>query len=134
MKNSAMKSRSMKLLVLFALLLMCTHALALTATVNGITWTYTVSNGEASVGGGSSSSPAVPRKTKGAIKIPSELGGFSVTSIGNYAFSSCSQLTSVTIPNIYTKMLDKNTKIVIAQLGNDAGIIGAAFLGLESLA
>ena len=31
-------------------------------------------------------------------------------------------------------MLDKNTKIVIAQLGNDAGIIGAAFLGLESLA
>ncbi len=33
---------------------------------------------------------------------------------------------------VYTKMLDKNTKIVIAQLGNDAGIIGAAFLGLES--
>ncbi|MBQ5317121.1 MAG: ROK family protein [Oscillospiraceae bacterium] len=35
---------------------------------------------------------------------------------------------------VYTRMLDNNTKIVIAKLGNDAGIIGAAFLGLESLA
>ena len=30
---------------------------------------------------------------------------------------------------VYTRMLEKNTKITIAQLGNDAGIIGAAFLG-----
>jgi glucokinase len=30
---------------------------------------------------------------------------------------------------IYTKMLTKNTEIVLAKLGNDAGIIGAAFLG-----
>jgi glucokinase len=30
---------------------------------------------------------------------------------------------------IYTKMLQKNTEIVLAKLGNDAGIIGAAFLG-----
>lgn len=30
---------------------------------------------------------------------------------------------------IYTKNSDKNAKIVIAKLGNDAGIIGAAFLG-----
>ncbi len=32
---------------------------------------------------------------------------------------------------IYSKHSAKNTEIVIAQLGNDAGIIGAAFLGLE---
>lgn len=32
---------------------------------------------------------------------------------------------------VYTKNSAKNTKIVIAQLGNDAGIIGAAFLGLS---
>ena len=31
---------------------------------------------------------------------------------------------------IYTKTSAKNTEIVIAKLGNDAGIIGAAFLGL----
>ena len=30
---------------------------------------------------------------------------------------------------VYTRTLDKNTEIVIAKLGNDAGIIGAAFLG-----
>lgn len=32
---------------------------------------------------------------------------------------------------VYTKNSPKNTEIVIAQLGNDAGIIGAAFLGLN---
>lgn len=30
---------------------------------------------------------------------------------------------------VYTRMLDKNTEITVASLGNDAGIIGAAFLG-----
>jgi glucokinase len=30
---------------------------------------------------------------------------------------------------VYTRSLTKNTEIVIAELGNDAGIIGAAFLG-----
>lgn len=30
---------------------------------------------------------------------------------------------------VYTRMLDKNTEITVAKLGNDAGIIGAAFLG-----
>ncbi|MGN0601645.1 MAG: ROK family protein [Oscillospiraceae bacterium] len=34
---------------------------------------------------------------------------------------------------VYTKNSAKNTEIVIAQLGNDAGIIGAAFLGLERM-
>ena len=31
---------------------------------------------------------------------------------------------------IYTRNSKKNTEIVIAKLGNDAGIIGAAFLGM----
>ena len=31
--------------------------------------------------------------------------------------------------DVYTRDSAKNTEIVIAQLGNDAGIIGAAFLG-----
>lgn len=33
---------------------------------------------------------------------------------------------------VYTRASDKNTEIVIAKLGNDAGIIGAAFLGAAS--
>ena len=32
---------------------------------------------------------------------------------------------------VYTKNSEKNTEIVIAKLGNDAGLIGAALLGLE---
>jgi glucokinase len=34
---------------------------------------------------------------------------------------------------IYTKMLEKNTRVELAKLGNDAGIIGAAFLGNNSI-
>ena len=75
-----------------------------TETVNGIKWTYTVENGYASVGGGSSSSPAVPTTTAGAVSIPSSLGGYSVVSIGSYAFSGCKMLTNVTIPESVTSI------------------------------
>ncbi|MGN1133666.1 MAG: ROK family protein [Oscillospiraceae bacterium] len=40
-------------------------------------------------------------------------------------------LKELVAQEIYSKHSAKNTEIVIAQLGNDAGIIGAAFLGLE---
>ena len=68
-----------------------------TAIVDGIEWTYTVSNGEASIG--DSLSPAISTNTIGDITIPSAFGTCSVKSIGNNAFSDCSKLTSVTIPD-----------------------------------
>ena len=74
-----------------------------TATVNGIEWRYTVSNGKASVGG-SSSVTAVDTSISGAITIPSRLGGYTVTSIGYYAFENCLKLTSVTIPDSVTSI------------------------------
>ena len=73
--------------------------MAETETVNGITWTYTVSDGKATVGGGSDSTPAVSTATTGAITIPFSLGGYPVTSIGNYAFYNCRGLTTVAIPD-----------------------------------
>lgn len=73
--------------------------LATTATVDGITWTYTVSNGEATVGGGSSSSPAIATSTSGAITVPTTLGGAPVTGIAQYAFYNCANLVKVVMPN-----------------------------------
>ena len=67
------------------------YSIADTETVDGITWEYTVfSNCRATLG--IRSNNAVPISTQGAITIPALLGGYPVTSIGNYAFSGCSGL------------------------------------------
>ena len=97
-----MNLKNLKIAVAVSVLVCVPSALALTETVNGITWTYTVSNGEASVGGGSGT--AVPTATTGAITIPSTLGGYPVTTIGYSAFRGCSGLTSVTIPEGVTSI------------------------------
>ena len=86
-----------------AMVMMTDGVLADTPTVNGITWAYTVYNGEAEIYGGWWI-PAIPRTTTGAITIPSSLGGYPVTSIGEYAFKDCSGLTSVTIGNSVTSI------------------------------
>ena len=94
-----------KLIVLIGGVVFAAYTLsAATATVDGITWTYTVSNGKASLGGGSSLGPAIPTSTSGAITIPSTLGGYSVTTISSYAFSGCSGLTGVTISDGVTNI------------------------------
>ena len=66
-----------------------------TEIVDGIEWNFTISGWGAILGDGSV--PAVPTSTTGAITIPTSLGDCPVTSIGDYAFYSCSNLTSVTI-------------------------------------
>ena len=62
-----------------------------TEVVDGIKWTFTISEGEATV-------EVVPEETVGGIAIPSVLGGYPVTCIGDCAFEGCSGLTSATIP------------------------------------
>ncbi len=101
------------------LLATVTAVFADTEVVDGIEWTYTVSDGKVRIDG-------ISYSTAGDITIPSELGGYpvsqirdyafrwregltsvaipdSVTSIGNYAFSDCTGLTSVTIPGSVTR-------------------------------
>jgi hypothetical protein len=47
---------------------------------------------------------AIDATTAGAITIPSQVNGFTVTSIGENAFSECEGLTSVKIPNSVTSI------------------------------
>ena len=58
-------------------------------TVDGITWNYQVTNGEAIPYRTDVGVTAVPKDTEGAITIPRTLGGYPVTSIGYCAFYKC---------------------------------------------
>ena len=72
----------------------------LKAVVDGYTWTYRVSNGEAEIVAekdGKFSCAVSPIPT-GSISIPSTLGGAKVTSIGNEALRDCKGLEAVLIP------------------------------------
>ena len=70
-------------------------------TVDGFTWSYRVSNGEAIIMKleKGHESCAVSPTPKGHFTIPSTLGGVKVTGIGGYAFVFCSEMTSVTLPD-----------------------------------
>ena len=62
-----------------------------TATVNRASWTYDVDEeGRATVTGG---------PNKGDVVIPEMLGGHPVAAIGEKAFSMCSEVSSMTIPD-----------------------------------
>lgn len=93
----------MKRLMLCAVALAAFCARAATEMVDGITWTYTVTDGKACIYGDLYSA-AIPKTTSGAITIPSTLGGFPVTRIGNFAFFGCRDITGVTIPNEVTSV------------------------------
>ena len=60
-------------------------------------YTYTVSNGKATIAAGNKS-------LKGNVTIPSKLGGYPVTAIGDSAFINLSGIKSVTIPNSVTRI------------------------------
>lgn len=81
---------------MMALSLVPFAASADTETVGSVTWTYSVSNGEAII----TKSSAMT----GDLVIPSTLGGYPVSSIDSHAFYRCMGLTSVTIPSSVTSI------------------------------
>jgi hypothetical protein len=74
------------------------QAAAETETVDGVEWTYSVAEGQATVGSGNWGGPAVSRFLSGSLAVPSVLGGRPVTALAAYAFQNCSNLTEVAIP------------------------------------
>ncbi len=61
-----------------------------------ITWTYRVVDGEAELFNRGYS--VIPAGTSGEVTVPSAFGDYKVTSVGVGAFSGCSRLTKVTLP------------------------------------
>ena len=68
-------------------------------TPDGLTWHFMVRDGNAEVGiGGLYGTRAISTSTQGAVNIPTKLGGRPVTSVAQYAFRDCNELTAMTIP------------------------------------
>jgi len=90
-----------------AILLASTAMAATWKDGNGIVWHYRVSGGKATLVNDEAESDAsvIPESTRGAVTVPSKLGGCPVTTIGPYAFARCTKLTSVTIPSGVTSIM-----------------------------
>ena len=107
-----------------------------TEIVNGIEWTYRVSDGKVAIGNGNSA--AIKKSTTGAITIPTKLGGYPVVRVAKSAFSGCSGLESVTIPDSVTRIGDYAfsgcKRVRSVTIPDNVTIIGSAvFCGCERL-
>ena len=93
MKNQRSKGFIFSLVIVVAavLFVLPTAFRAQAAYTNGYL-TYTVENGEATI-------TDCDTSISGSFTIPSKLGSYPVTSIGNDAFEKCTGLTSITIPS-----------------------------------
>jgi BspA type Leucine rich repeat region (6 copies) len=113
-----------RILVPGLLALACLLAVPATAQVN-----YAVSGSTAYV----TSSP----NASGDIVIASTFNGYPVTVIGDYAFSNCTNLTSVIIPNSVISIASFSfpgcTSLTSVTIPNSVTEIGQAFLGCTSL-
>ncbi len=124
-----------KLIKLFvASTVVCIVLLGISVAANAETegyYTYTVSNGAATI-------TKCDTLISGSITIPSTLGGYPVTSIGDSAFWICRSLTEIVIPNGVTNIggsaFNSCSSLTDITIPNSVtSIDGAAFMGCSSL-
>lgn len=92
-----MKSRVVVCFIFAVLMLFADYAD--TTTINGITWTYFVTDGYVTIGTRYATGSAVTTSITGNITIPTTINNLPVKKIGDFAFKNCSGLTRVAIPN-----------------------------------
>ena len=106
--SKKLNGRGGRFVLLAAALLFAWGLRADTATVDGYTYTYSVTDGKATIGSSNAWTTAISPKPTGHVAVPSSLGGFPVVGIGDYAFyglySAHYKLESVTIPNGVTRI------------------------------
>lgn len=89
-----------KFLSIAILTLAASAASALTATIKGVTYTYTLSNGKVILCAGTDPMP------KGDFTVPAFIDFYPVDCIGSAAFTNATELTSITIPDTVTRIGD----------------------------
>ncbi len=94
-----MKLKKVLAVILAVAMIICalpTGALNFTAsaatTLNGVTLSYEINNGEATITG-------CDKSISGDVILPSTLDGYPVVGIASYAFCFCSKIKSITIPD-----------------------------------
>ena len=116
-----MKKRTLALILAALLALTSLVAVPVGADYTSGDWGYTVSNGKATI----------TKYTGSAtnVTIPREIEGYSVTTIGEWAFYNCTSLASVTIPDNVTA-IDEGafaycTSLTSVTIPNSVGEIGS---------
>ena len=133
-----MKMIKALIVVAVAVVALCAEAATWTDPETGIEWTYTVYDGQAYLGGGSSDQTAISKSTAGEITVPSIIGEYQVVGLLDYAFSGCNMLTSVILPNGIPKVSDSTfyncTSLIKVVIPDSATLIGiSAFRGCTAL-
>ena len=70
-----------------------------TEKVGEYTWQYSVVDGKAWIGSGVAETAAIFPKPIGEVTVPSELGGYEVWRLDDYALCDCNEMTKLIIPD-----------------------------------